>query len=171
MRDTIIHGVVFGGVVLYWAIRGDIAEHFWETAHLSGFTVSLCMGDDQTGRNSFRYLHRHQSHFDGLSNSKLRAKNRGDAEANIFSFNEPCPILVENQGSRAFSEDFQKMNAGIEIKDALIAKKLKHWVLIVLSPPDAKGYPAWKARKNYWHLLRRYPHVAARIGLTATSVL
>jgi hypothetical protein len=25
-----------------------------------------------------------------------------------------------------------------------------------------------KARKNYWHLLRRYPEVAARIGLTAT---
>jgi hypothetical protein len=63
------------------------------------------------------------------------------------------------------------MNAGKDVRDALLIKAMKRWVVIALCPSAANGYPVSKARKNYWYLLRRYPEVASKIGLTATSVL
>jgi hypothetical protein len=35
---------------------------------------------------------------------------------------------------------------------------------------SSKGYPAMRARKNFWALLKRHPDLAKRIGLTETAV-
>jgi hypothetical protein len=62
------------------------------------------------------------------------------------------------------------MNARPEIRDALIVKKMKRWRMIALYPAVGKGCPAWRARKNYWALLGRHNALAAKHGLTETSV-
>ena len=63
------------------------------------------------------------------------------------------------------------MNAREEIRERLLVKKMRHWQIIALYPIAGKGCPAWKARKNYWALQRKHAALAARHGLTATSVL
>jgi hypothetical protein len=68
-------------------------------------------------------------------------------------------------------EDFYKtMNARPEIKDALLLKKMNHWLLRARCPQMNPRVPTWKARKNYWSLVRRYPALAAAHHLTVTSV-
>jgi hypothetical protein len=63
------------------------------------------------------------------------------------------------------------MNASPEIKDALIIRKLKRWALIARHPSVGKGCPVWRARKNFWALQRKYAALAAKYGMTPTSVL
>jgi hypothetical protein len=62
------------------------------------------------------------------------------------------------------------MNARREIRDALIVKKMKRWQMIALYPSVGKGCPAWRARKNFWALQRKHAALAAKHGLTPTSV-
>ena len=82
-----------------------------------------------------------------------------------------CSLFPANRGECAFVEDFYKtMNARPEIKDALLLKKMTFWLLRARHPEINSRVPTWKARKNYWSLVRRYPALAARNGLTVTSV-
>jgi hypothetical protein len=37
-------------------------------------------------------------------------------------------------------------------------------------PLLAKGYPAWKCRKNYLSLVRAHPSLAQRVGLRESDV-
>lgn len=62
------------------------------------------------------------------------------------------------------------MNARSEIKDALLLTKINFWLLRARHPQISPRVPVWRARKNYWALVRRYPALASRHGLTATSV-
>jgi len=62
------------------------------------------------------------------------------------------------------------MNAGNEIRVALIIRKMKYWLMVSQHPFVLKECPSWRARKNYWHLCGKYPEIAARLGLNKTSV-
>jgi hypothetical protein len=62
------------------------------------------------------------------------------------------------------------MNARREIRDALLVRRMKHWLAIARCPLVNLRVPTWRARKNYWALLKRYPELAAAHGLNATSV-
>jgi hypothetical protein len=62
------------------------------------------------------------------------------------------------------------VNARKEIRDALLVRKMKHWVMVAQHPFLGKGCPAWRARKNFWALQRKHAALAARHGLTETSV-
>ncbi len=62
------------------------------------------------------------------------------------------------------------MNAGEEIRVALIVRKLKYWLLVAQHPFVGKNCPSWRARKNYWHLCSKYPEIAARLGMNRASV-
>lgn len=62
------------------------------------------------------------------------------------------------------------MNARESIREYLLVRRMKHWVLVAQYPLIGKGCPVWRARKNYWALLRKYPVLAARHGLNETSV-
>jgi hypothetical protein len=62
------------------------------------------------------------------------------------------------------------MNSRPEIREHLIAERMRFWHGICRVPLLKPSCPRWRARKNYWTLLRRYPDLAKRIGLTATSV-
>ena len=63
------------------------------------------------------------------------------------------------------------MNARKEIKDALLLRRMRHWLAIACCPLVDRRVPAWRARKNYWALVRRHPALAAEHGFTVTSVL
>ena len=63
------------------------------------------------------------------------------------------------------------MNAREELRDALLVRRMKHWLMVSRCPLIGKGCPAWKARKNYWALLKKHGALAAKHGFTPTSVL
>jgi hypothetical protein len=63
-----------------------------------------------------------------------------------------------------------KMHARPEIKRVLIAKKLRRWMMIARYPHVYPRFNPAQARKNFWRLLRRYPEIASRLGLTELSV-
>ena len=62
------------------------------------------------------------------------------------------------------------MNARRVIRDIIIAKKLQRFALIGRHKFIEPCYPRARARKNYWRLFRRYPEIAARLGLNEGSV-
>jgi hypothetical protein len=62
------------------------------------------------------------------------------------------------------------MHARPEIKEILVANKLRRWILLAkYSFVDPTCSPA-RARRNYWRLLRAYPEIGARLKLSETSV-
>ena len=62
------------------------------------------------------------------------------------------------------------MNARKEIKYALLARKMKYWLMVAQHPSAGNGCPASRARKNYWRLIAKYPEIAARLNLNPASV-
>jgi len=57
------------------------------------------------------------------------------------------------------------MHARPEIREILIAKKLRRWLLIANHPFMDRSCPTWRARKNYARLCARYPLIMKRLGL------
>ena len=60
------------------------------------------------------------------------------------------------------------MNARSDIRHALIELKMRRWLLFA-SYSDRRC-PRWKARKNFWRLIGKYPELAAKLGLNRLSV-
>jgi hypothetical protein len=61
------------------------------------------------------------------------------------------------------------MRAREEIYEHLIAERMRHWLEVCHQAPffrSRKQVPLWKARKNFWALQKRYPH----IGFKPTDV-
>jgi hypothetical protein len=63
------------------------------------------------------------------------------------------------------------MRARPEVRDGLIAFKIKRWKTIALNPSAFGGYPVSQARKNYWRLCARYPEIMKKLGLSESSVV
>lgn len=63
------------------------------------------------------------------------------------------------------------MRARSEVRDSLIAFKIRRWRTIALNPLAFDGYSVSHARKNYWRLCARYPEIMMKLGLSATSVV
>jgi hypothetical protein len=61
------------------------------------------------------------------------------------------------------------MNASPAIKDALLVEKMKHW-LRRSRYSSMTSYPKWRARRNYWFLVRKHRSLAERHGLRETDV-
>ena len=62
------------------------------------------------------------------------------------------------------------MRARPEIRQVLIAQKLKHWSLIAKFPfVDPTCSPS-RARRNYWRLFAKRTELANRLGLSIASV-
>ena len=62
------------------------------------------------------------------------------------------------------------MNARPEIRDVLRVRRMKDWLMRARCPSLAKGYPAWKCRKNYLSLVRTHRALAERNGMRETDV-
>ena len=63
------------------------------------------------------------------------------------------------------------MNARKEIRDHLIAIRMRGWFDIARCPLINTKMPTWKARKNFWSLCRKHPEIAARLGYTEALII
>ena len=62
------------------------------------------------------------------------------------------------------------MNARPTVMDAIRIQRMREWRMRATCPLLAKGYPAWKCRKNYLSLVRAHPSLAQRAGLRESDV-
>ena len=104
----------------------------------------------------------------------LKKRILDDANAKSFIFDgSSCNFgaFLGKKGSLAAAQNLEpQMNARKEIRDHLLASRMKHWLQIARCPLVNLRCPTWRARKNYWALQRRYPELAKQLGLTETSV-
>ena len=61
------------------------------------------------------------------------------------------------------------MRARPQLRQHLLATKLKRWALIGRNPTAFPNCPVSRARKNFARLLAKYPEIARRLGLDALS--
>ena len=62
------------------------------------------------------------------------------------------------------------MHARKPVRDILVARKMRRWCDIARCPSLDRRYKPGRARKNYWYLWRKYPEIAAKLGLHEWSV-
>jgi len=62
------------------------------------------------------------------------------------------------------------MNARPQIRDAILIGRMKEWKMRARCPLVAKGYPAWKCRKNYLALVRKHSALAKLAGCRESDV-
>lgn len=61
------------------------------------------------------------------------------------------------------------MRARPEVRDILIAHKLRYWSLRAQYPTAFPNCSAFRARRNVLRLLAKYPQIGKRLGLTVLS--
>ena len=61
------------------------------------------------------------------------------------------------------------MRARPQIRERLLAAKMKRWALIGRNPSVFPNCPASRARRNFSRLLAKYPEIAKRLHLDALS--
>ncbi len=61
------------------------------------------------------------------------------------------------------------MNARPQVRQHLLAIRMKRWAQIGRSPSTYSTYRSAQARKNFARLLGKYPEIARRMGLDALS--
>jgi hypothetical protein len=60
------------------------------------------------------------------------------------------------------------MRARPEVKETMIAAKIRRWRTIAKNPQGFDINPSI-ARRNYWRLCKRYPEIMEKLGFTITS--
>jgi hypothetical protein len=73
------------------------------------------------------------------------------------------------KGRKAPLEELEKMHARPEVREILIAGKLKRWALIGQHPHAYPNCSPARARRNFSKLFSRYPQIAQRLGMNALS--
>lgn len=101
--------------------------------------------------------------------AKGRDAKSGRRGSKFVAFSNGSSIFAQNRGASAFVEDSRKMNARPEIRDALLVQRMKHW-LIRATSFSSSNCPKWRAKKNFWALVRKHRALAERNGLRETSV-
>jgi hypothetical protein len=56
-----------------------------------------------------------------------------------------------------------------QVRQHLLAAKMKRWALIGRNPSAFPNCPASRARRNFSRLFTKYPELAERLGLTPLS--
>ena len=80
--------------------------------------------------------------------------------------------ILEKESPLAAPQNLEpKMNARQEIRDHLIAVRMRRWLDIARCPLINTKMPTWKARKNFWSLCRKHPEIATRLGYTEALII
>lgn len=61
------------------------------------------------------------------------------------------------------------MRARPQVRQHLLAAKMKRWAQIGRSPSTYSNYQSAQARRNFARLLAKYPEIARRLGLDILS--
>jgi len=72
-------------------------------------------------------------------------------------------------GFGAIPEEIEKMHARHEIREILIAQKMKRWAMIGRHPSAYPNCSPARARRNFLKLLARYPELARHLNLGVAS--
>jgi hypothetical protein len=83
-------------------------------------------------------------------------------QCHVFNFSHK-PGFVRPQ--RGFP---RKMNASESIREHWLVMRMHHW--LIRSRHFFDGCPKWRARKNFWSLVRKYRAIAERHGLREIDV-
>lgn len=62
------------------------------------------------------------------------------------------------------------MNCGEKIRECLLAERMLYWRSVARCQLLGKGCPKWRARKNFWSLIRKHRALAERLRLRETDV-
>lgn len=62
------------------------------------------------------------------------------------------------------------MNCREQIRECLLAERMLYWRSVARRPLLDKGCPKWRARKNFWALIRKYPALAERLRIREMDV-
>jgi hypothetical protein len=73
------------------------------------------------------------------------------------------------KGTQSSAEGNENMHARPEVREILIAGKLKRWALIGQHPHAYPNCSPARARRNFSKLFSRYPQIAQRLGMTPVS--
>jgi len=73
------------------------------------------------------------------------------------------------KGTQSSAGGNRKMHARPEVREILIAGKLKRWALIGQHPHAYPNCSPARARRNFSRLFSRYPQIAQRLGMTPVS--
>src|SRR5438128_626668 len=80
--------------------------------------------------------------------------------------------ILEKESPLAAPQNLEpKMNARQEIRDHVIAVRMRRWLDIARCPLINTKMPTWKARKNFWSLCRKHPEIATRLGYTEALII
>ena len=72
-------------------------------------------------------------------------------------------------GTGVFWGKIERMRARPEVRDILIAHKLRYWSLRAQYPSTYPNCSASRARRNFLRLLAKYPQIGKRLSLTVLS--
>jgi hypothetical protein len=108
--------------------------------------------------------------FNGLDQFARPTELPSLLEISVLS---PATPRVESTRKRTSEpkllEEIEEMHARPEIREILIAKKMRRWAMIGQHPfVDPTCSPA-RARRNFARLLARHPDLGRRLNLTVTS--
>jgi len=108
--------------------------------------------------------------FADFQSQHRNSKTEAALEPSAFVSVSHASILIENRGAQPLWRNSREMNCREQIREYLIAEKMRYWLMIARTPFIKPNIPKWRARKNFWALQRRYPDLAKRLGLTEVSV-
>jgi hypothetical protein len=75
----------------------------------------------------------------------------------------------EERRTGVFVERKIELNARPQIREHLLARKMKRWALIGRYPSSYPNMPPARARRNFSRLLAKYPELASRLSLDVLS--
>ena len=94
----------------------------------------------------------------------------GSARAKCLGFSERCIDFYRKPGRRALVQEFYEMNCGEDIREHLLVERMKRWLTRARYRSISNGCARWRARRNFWFLVRKYRALAERHGLRETDV-
>jgi hypothetical protein len=108
--------------------------------------------------------------FNDFQTPSAERQNRAARQRSAFVSARLARCFLQNRGAEPAWRISRKMNTGPEIRDAIRVRRMKDWQMRARCPLLAKGYPAWKCRKNYLSLVRKHRALAERHGFQETDV-
>jgi predicted transposase YbfD/YdcC len=108
--------------------------------------------------------------FADFQNQHRKSKIEATPEPSSLVSVSRAAIFKENSGAQPSERNSKKMNCREQIREHLLAEKMKFWLMIARTPSIKPNIPKWRARRNYWFLCRKYPDLSRRIGCDETSV-
>jgi hypothetical protein len=91
-------------------------------------------------------------------------------EISIFAAKTGSRVLAREAQNGSFpGRKVERMRARPEVREILIAHKLRYWSLRAQYPSCFPNCRPSRARRNFLRLLAKYPQIGKRLGLTVLS--